>query len=90
MVQRLKQGTAIRAFAYAVKSHRIQALEYVEVFAMTRRASMLLREALDLFKTSNDTLITGRTSGFLLNWCKLPQLCRDIVIFSFTHNAPPP
>ena len=57
---------------------------------MLRRAPVLLYEALDFLEASDDTLLAGWTSIFLLRWCELGQLRRQVVKIGVTHSAPPP
>src|SRR5690606_23392901 len=90
MIQRLKQGAAVRKRPQAIEAHRVQALEDVTVFAMLRRTPVLLRETLDVLETGDDALFAGRPRDLLLGRRELGKLCRKVVQIGVIHSAPPP
>ena len=81
---------AFRERAQAVEPHRIKPLENVAVFAMLRRATVLLGEALDFLEAGDDALLVRRASALLLGLGKLGELRSEFVEIEVTHSGPPP
>jgi hypothetical protein len=64
MVQRRKQGAAVRKCAQAVEADGIQPLEDVAVFPVLRGAAMLLDETLDFLEPGDDAFLAGGRPPF--------------------------
>jgi hypothetical protein len=66
MVQRRKQGAALRKRTQAVEAHGEKPLEDVSVFPVLGGAAMLLDELLDFLKSGYDALLARRASALRL------------------------
>jgi hypothetical protein len=65
MIERFDQGAAADQFAQAIEAHGIEPFEDVAIFAMLRRAAMLVDEPLNLFKAGDDALLARCPAGRL-------------------------
>ena len=66
MIEGFKHGAAIGQLAQTIEAHGIQPLEDVAVFAMLRRAAVLLDETLNFLEAGDDPLLARRPARFLL------------------------
>lgn len=90
IVKWLQQHPTVRERAKTFKTHGVQPLKNVAIFTMLGCATVLLNEALYLFKTCDNALITGRTPVDFLGGRKLGQLVRKLVQIRDAHIDLPP
>ena len=87
MIQRREKRAAFLEGPQAVEAHGIEPLEDVAVFAVLRRTSVLLDEALDVLEPGDDALLARRAAALLLRRRELGQFVIQLVEVEITHSG---
>jgi hypothetical protein len=87
-VERREKSATFFECAQAVEPYGVEPFKDVVVLSMLRRMPVIIDKSLDLFKSSDDALVSRAPTPRLLGLRKFGKLASQLVKIEVTHSGP--